>query len=213
MVQAYFGNLRSYDDLGLTLTKAVISSAEPKRMLVDVPGMNGQLEMSGAVAQDIKFKNRKLTMDFTMKDYQKNWTENFSRINNAVHGKHFRITLDNDPRYYWEGLCTVSRSEDDRNKGEVEVIADVYPYKHRDIRIQIESAETETELICPCGRESVWPVVTTDGNITITMEDETQIQYDAGTWQKRDLMFTEGPNLITVSGEASVTIEYKEGVL
>lgn len=213
MVQVYFGNIRSYDDLGLFFFEATISNPEAKRNLVNVQGMDGNLDLTPVTFGDTKFANRQLTLAFVMKDYARNWMANFSAVYNRIHGKRFRIVIGNDPYYYWDGFCTVNRTKDTENKGEIQVVCDVHPYKLRDISISVQSTAEGITVACPCGRKSVCPEVTTDGSITITPEGQSAIHYDAGTKKNRDLMLTEGTNMLLITGNANVTLAYTEGVL
>lgn len=213
MVQAYFDNIRSHDDLGLFLSSVSISVPEARRNIVTVPGRNGSLDLSYTLSGDMKFKNRTLTLQFALADYQKNWMRGFSEIYGRIHGRKFRIIIDNDPYYYWEGFCSVSKSEDSGNKGEIQVTCDVYPYKRRDVSISVASTAAGIRVACPCGREPVCPEVTTTGNITITPDGGTAVHYDAGTHKYRDLMLTEGTNMLTITGSADVTLIYTEGEL
>ena len=213
MVQVFFDNIRSYDDLGLFLSKVSISAPESKRSKVSVPGRDGSLDMSYALSSDMKFENRELSIEFVMKDYGKDWVTDFSEIYNRIHGKRFRIVIGNDPEYYWEGFCEIDKAEDSVNKGTLKVICDVYPYKHRDMLIEVTSTSSGVSAYCPCGRETVCPVVTTSGNITITPAGGSAVHFDAGTRQSRDLLLREGVNILTITGNANVTLKYVEGVL
>ena len=61
-----FGNIHSYYDLNLILSKAEIPPAEPKENYIDLPGGNGSLDLT-EVHGEVKFKDREgCKFTFTM---------------------------------------------------------------------------------------------------------------------------------------------------
>lgn len=218
MVQVLFGSVRSYDDLGLILTDVDIPVPEPKRTVVEVPGRDGVLDLTGALTSTVRYKNRKIKLTFTMADYQKRWISLFSEIVTQLHGRWFEAAISSDSGYYWDAFCTVDQAKCDRNKGTVVVALDAHPYKYRQTSTEYTVIPATVGKLVTCSNSRM-PVVpefyATGSGVSVSFGDITHTLAASETESFPDIVFEEGDNELIITGSAAytVTVRYREGKL
>ena len=89
-----FGIKHSYEDFGLILSSKEIGLPTPKTESVSVIGRNGDLDLTDALGDDVKFENRKLSFTFSLLNGARDWTATLSNLSNYLHGKKMRIVMD-----------------------------------------------------------------------------------------------------------------------
>lgn len=125
----YFGNIHSYNDLHLFLKRVEIGSPTAKTSSVDIEGGNGKIDTTNALTDIIFYNNRKLTFKF-VKINDGSWHNSYlSSLLNSLHGKHLKIRLDADARYYYMGRLSVDGASD-LKFDEVSITCDCEPYKY-----------------------------------------------------------------------------------
>ena len=212
MNQVYFGTIASYDDLDLFLADVDIPSPEPQRMVVDVPGRDGELDLSYGLSPETHFHNRQITLKFAMKDFLFQWQTTFSTIRNLLHGQRFDVTIEPETDMYWKAFCTVDEAKADKNKGTVTIVLDAEPYMYKDYSMTQTATSGGVSVTIPITRKTDIPTVTSAANITITKDGEVYA-FDAGTHRNPELRLTAGNNTLIIKGSGSVTIAYKDGSL
>lgn len=212
MNQVYFGTIASYDDLDLFLADAETTSPEPQRELAEVQGRDGDLDLSYGLSPETHYKNRQITLNFVLKDFQRQWQEKFSNIMNLIHGQRYDVVIEPDTDVYWKAFCIVQKTKSDRNKGTVVIDLDCEPYAYKDYSVTKTATSGGVSVTIPITRRTDVPTVTSAANITIT-KDGTVYAFDAGTHRNPELRLTKGNNTLTIKGSGSVTIAYKDGTL
>lgn len=94
-----FGIKHSYEDFGLILSSKEIGLPTPKTESVSVIGRNGDLDLTDALGDDVKFENRKLSFTFSLLNGARDWTATLSNLSNYLHGKKMRIVMDADKTF------------------------------------------------------------------------------------------------------------------
>ena len=101
-----FGNIHSFYDLNLILSAVDIPPAKPKTSYVDVPGADGDVDLTEAHGE-VKYSDREITFTFTMNPAgdlsESAWTEKKTEVSNELNGRSMKITLDKDDEFYWLG--------------------------------------------------------------------------------------------------------------
>lgn len=92
-------DFKTFTDWGLKLESMSISFPEAKTDQVDIPGANGLLDLSEVNGQ-ICYKNRTLTLNFSLLDDYTEWHDLSSKIAKVLHGKVIKCVLPDDPNYY-----------------------------------------------------------------------------------------------------------------
>ena len=120
-----FAEKRSYADWGLKLESINLSFPEAKEEQIDIPGANGILDLSEVNGQ-ICYKNRTLTLGFSLMDDYVEWHDLCSQIARVLHGKAIRCILPDDPNYYYDGRFSLQTSKGNDVDADFVIISDNY---------------------------------------------------------------------------------------
>ncbi len=212
----------SFRDLNLVLGPFVLKPTKPKISLLDIEGMDGSLDLTEANGE-VKYYDRELTFTFSVFPQDDlTFEERQSIVSNAINGKRCKITLDKDPDYYFTGRCVVNEYLCDKRLCQIVVIATVAPYKmmHHETVVQVELTGAGQAIILMNKRKSVHPVITTTANnVKVTFKESEYTLKTAGTYtatthsELLNLQLKEGANILTVSGNGTITFTYREGEL
>lgn len=210
----YFGNVHSYEDLHLILAPFTPAPAEPQTNFLQIPGRDGLLDLTEANGE-VKFNAREFVFTFTIAPGDPlTFDERLSAVSNALNGLRCKITLDRDPDYYWQGRCFLSKYDQDKNIGQIEVTATVDPYKLKQNATVVSvtlSAEEKTVVLAN-GRMTVVPTIDCTGVCTVVYGDYTHT-LEAGMHKIPETRLVEGKNVLKLSGTGEITLTYQEGEL
>lgn len=125
-----FGSAHTYRTWGLKLKEVTIGFPEVKTSYVDIPGRNGQLDLTEAMFGGVTYGNRELrfVLDARNCSYA-DWSTLISEIATAIHGKQLQITLDTDPDYYYTGRCSIDTEKTNDVLAVVGITCNCMPYK------------------------------------------------------------------------------------
>lgn len=226
-----FGDIHTYDEWKLILTSVDISFPDIKTEKTNIPGADGELDFTESLTNDVKYKNRKITFNFVMVQERSLWTSLMSTIANYLHGKDFKIILDNDLNFFYKGRAKVNQFKSDKSIGKIVIEADVDPYKY-DL---ISSAEdwlwdpfnfedgiiNETKDLTVNGeltvniygrRKLVSPKFVCQNALQCIFEGQTY-NFTPGTNYAPNIQIREGKNTLKFIGKGTVSIEYRGGSL
>jgi hypothetical protein len=122
-----FGDIHSYENLNLILSKVDLPPAAVKTNFVDNPGGDGSWDLTEANGK-VNYKDRTAKFTFSVlpaDDFEAKKTE----VSNLLNGRRFKIILDKDPEYFWDGRCSVNQYESNKKMRKIVVGATVAPYK------------------------------------------------------------------------------------
>lgn len=122
------GEFKTFTDWGLKLESMSVSFPEAKTDQVDIPGANGLLDLSEVNGQ-ICYKNRTLTLNFSLLDDYTEWHDLSSKIARALHGKVVKCILPDDPNYYYEGRFSLQSTKNSDVLADFVFSGDVQPFK------------------------------------------------------------------------------------
>lgn len=204
-----FGNYHSWREFSLILSSKSIGSPTPKTAEVEVPGADGSLDLTEYFGE-VNYKNRPLSFVFSTIVPQSEFLKLFSEIQNTLHGKKFRIILDEDPEFYYIGRVTVSEWKANKSVGEITIDCNCEPYKYK----MYETIRTETisgtkEIVLNNLRKRVNPVITTNAEMNINFQNYS-FSISAGTWTIPEFYLSAGKNLISIKGNGTIEFKYQE---
>lgn len=123
----------TWDDWGIVATKRpVFNEPELRSEYMDVPGRNGQLDMTEVLTGYPLFENRTGSLEFFLYDDSTPVLTKLNVIRNYLHGKRHKIILNDEPEYYYAGRLMVHESHP-TTEGEYAVFELEYnlePYKY-----------------------------------------------------------------------------------
>lgn len=210
-----FGNLHSYDDFNLILLSKTITAPTPKTSIIDIPGSDGQIDLTDYFGE-VFYTNRVLTFEFATKVPQRDYLRLFSDIQNQLHGKVMKIVLDEDLDYYYYGRIIVNEWKSNKRIGLITIEVDAEPYKYKTYETRIvETIKVNKDLILLNGRKQVIPTIITTSDINILFNGKSYA-LSQGTYSPEnisDFILKHGSNIISISGNSTVTFIYQEGDL
>ena len=210
-----FGNYHSFNAFQLILGAKTIGTPSPKTEAIDIPGGDGVLDLTEFFGET-KYSNRNLSFEFSSVVIPEDFMSLFSMVQNALHGKKMKITLDDDPGWFYMGRISVSEWKVDRNIGKLVVDCDCEPYKYQISPTVITKAISGTSSInLPNSRKRVVPEVkvTSGSGLTVTFGSGSVWTLASGSYLLPELELVEGDNPVTVSGTGSITFTYTQAAL
>ena len=210
-----FDDTHSYYDLNLILSEMKIPPAKPKTTYIDVPGADGSIDLTEAHGE-VRYSDRECTFIFTMHPLDvSTWEEKQTEVSNLLNGRVFKITLDKDDEFYYQGRCTVNEYTSNKRIKQITVAAKVKPYKYKNHLTTVSAtlSDTPKTLNILNGRKSVSPNIECSNDNTSIVFGDAAYKLNAGTHKILDIRFVEGINNVTVSGSGTVTFSYQEAEL
>ena len=219
------GEKHTFRDWGLMWSTATIPMPNARTKTVEVPGMNGVLDLTEAINGEVCYANRSLTFTFTADCSMEQWHALYTQIASYCHGKRLKVVLDTDPSYYYEGRIAVQSTKDNNVYGDLTVAVDADPFKQ-----EMESAAEEwlwdpfsfetgiirgyKDLSAPCTLQvigtaaPVVPVITCSAALTLAFNGETY-QLKQGANENPDIVLREGENEMQFIGSGTFTIDFR----
>lgn len=210
-----FDETHSYYDLNLILSAVNIPPAKPKTTYVEVPGADGSVDLTEAHG-DVKYSDRECEFVFSVHPLDvPYWEEKKTEVSNLLNGKAFKITLDSDDEFYYQGRCTVGSYKSDKNFKQIVVSAKVKPYKYKQHLTIVTTtlSGTPKTLNILNGRKAVSPTIECSNDNTVVSFGDATYKLNAGTHKILDIRFVEGNNIVTVSGSGTIAFRYQEAEL
>ena len=224
--------IHSCKDWNLAFGSYTISSPESKTYTVDIPGMDGVLDLSESLTGDIQYKNRKITLNFSIISSLFKQPVDFSKIYNCLHGRTVKLIFDNDPSFYWIGRLSVSTYQEAYLLGSISIECDIEPYKYeryssiepwlwdtfnfeQDIIREYKDLQIsgKLELNIPGRRKTIYPVFTASTEMKVTFNNVSYTIPANKSIQLLDVGLKEGDNILIIEGNGTITIDYRGGSL
>lgn len=203
----------AFKDWNIVLTKVDISPPTPKTMTVDIKGMDGHIDLTEVLTDDIKFANRTVKLTFEVMN-DKTFYKTTTEIANYLHGKQVTFVLSNDDDYFYKGRASINQWSCSKRKGTIVIEVDCDPYKYdRNIKIYRVTVNNDTRTIVLInGRKSICPIIKVTGNVTLKYKNVTY-ELVEGNNEVLNFILKEGSNVATFSGTGTAVIEYRRGEL
>ena len=130
----YFGSYNTWDTWHLVpSSRPTPSIHEVRTNFVEVPGMNGSLDLTEALAGTIFYNDRELETDFILVDQSMNWIDVYTDVVDKLHGKRMKIKLVDDPDWYYMGRVTVSEFASNSDYSSISISCTMEPFKYPNV--------------------------------------------------------------------------------
>lgn len=109
-------------------SKPVVAGPSPKTSYVEIPGRHGALDLSTYLTGGIVFGSRSGSWEFVIDNGWAHWDTIRRDLYTKLHGKEFKIVLEDVPMWYWTGRVAVSdyKAEGSNNKVTINYVLDPY---------------------------------------------------------------------------------------
>ena len=204
-----------------TLTAWNLSKAVANESYADVPGHNGQIDLSTVLTDgEPYYKNREFEAVLESSEGSRLVRE--ERINqmvNKLDGWRFNITLPDDPDHYISGRVRVERLYNDLAHASVRVSATCDPWRYNNSETVVGLVATSTEQTAALinnGRRAVVPTIKVSGSASVKFKVGQEVRtwaLSAGEYTLPDIYLKSGSAPLTYSGTGEITLTYREAVL
>ena len=205
----YINRKHTGNDMGLIMTDRDIGVPVAQTYKVDIPGRDGELDLSEFLTGSVHYSNRPLNFKFVTDGSQK---QILTAINEMMlfHGQLAEIVEDDYLGYYYKGRISISFKDNGRYV-EFEMSVDAEPFRMAREKNAFSYTVTSSKecLIVNTGM-AVVPTVTTTGTVTIIRNGQ-RVSISAGSSYIDDFFkLQHGTNTFNIEGNATVTFEFTE---
>lgn len=110
-------------------SRPVIASPGFSSKFVDIPGRSGAIDLSDYLCGRPVFGDRSGSLEFYVDNDHEHWETIRMKVMNYVHGRRYKICLEDDPRFYWEGRFTMSDWRSEANNSKITLTYALSPFK------------------------------------------------------------------------------------
>lgn len=231
-----FGDKNTWDDWHLIpSTRPLFNPPDVKTHIVDIPGANGQIDLTESLTGYPLYENRTGSWEFNVVNGYKDWDVLYSEILAYLHGKTMKAYLEDNPYFYFEGRFEVNKWESDKWWSKITIDYDVYPYKKepnssiepwlwdpfdfeygiiREYTDLVVDGSLSLEIL---GRqEPVVPEITIDSDsgsgMTVKVGSKTY-ELSEGVNVIPNIVIGEANVTLTFTGNGTVSVKYQGGML
>lgn len=204
-----FGDVHSYNDLNLILTKSEVPPALPKTNFVEIPAGDGSADLTEALGE-VRYNDREALFTFTVLPSD-DFEEKKRQVNQLVNGRRLPIVEDVDPDYTWYGRCAVNEYASNKNIHQIVIGATLAPYKLK-IPVTVTHNGTGDVLITNSGRKTVVPYIECSTDTVLQFEGNTY-NLSAGVHKVLDIGLITGEHTVTIVSGGTTKFNYQEGDL
>lgn len=227
------GDKNTWDDWHLIpKSRPLFNPPSVKTNYIEIPGGDGSLDLTTALAGRPVYKNRTGSWEFYVENGFKDWTVLYSEIMTYLHGKKLKAILEDDPDYYYEGRFAVNAWKSDPNWSIITIDYEVGPYKRSlvaagndwlwdtfnfetDVIRSYENLPVSgslTVVVVGDGMPVPPTIVASVAGMTVTYNGDTYT-LNKGSNYISELEIREGENTFIFGGTGSITILYERGRL
>lgn len=213
-----FNDFHTADDWDLIMHEKHIAPPVPKTNYVSVPGRDGDLDLTQALAGIVNYQDRRGTFTFLLTNgTHEDREELITEIVGVLHGQIVQyIDTDDYPDYYMTGRLTVTDVVNNNAYGVIKIEAVFRPWRYalkqqsKEVTVSSSSGTVQIAL-SNGGYKTLTPTIIVTGTVTLTY-GTTSTTLSAGTYTLPGLMLPPGSTSISVAGSGSVQFTYTEAI-
>lgn len=120
------------NDWGLYVTNTdYIKEPVQNKNLVSIPGRDGYIDLSEAVAGHITYASRNIDIELKGVRRKTQWDTTMSFLRNKINGRICKLIFDKDPSWYWKGRVSLNDFASNLKIGSFNlVVPEAEPYKY-----------------------------------------------------------------------------------
>lgn len=234
--EGQFRGTNTWDDWHLIPSeRPSVASPGVSTNFVEIPGRDGAIDMSTFLVNKPVYGNRSGSWEFIVDNDHEYWETIRMKIANFLHGKRFKVVLEDDPDWYWEGRFAVDNWRSESSNSKVTINYQLSPYKHKlrsegdqdiiwdNFNFEMDSdyyaslhgitVNNSTYTTTIIGYEYPFKVYATaeSGSVTVTLNGASTSVSAGATMLLGKAR--NGENSLSVSGTGTVTVHFTGGSL
>lgn len=114
-------------------SRPLVAPPSVKQHVIDVPGVNGSIDLTESITPYPTYGNRTGSWEFAVRNEKPyTWQEVYSMIQNDLQGRLVKVTLQDDPDWFYRGRIAVSdwKSNNDGTWSTITLNYSFEPYKY-----------------------------------------------------------------------------------
>lgn len=215
-----------YKEYGLILNSYSEKLPTPKVNKIEIPGLDGYLDITEAVIGRTVYGEREITAKFTIIGRRDVTEQTLSKVLNEFHGQKVKIVLP-DREGYLEGRCAMNGKErqpacgtitasficqpffyDNTEAGDPDWLWDPFSFEQGIIYPTSYAISDETKITVPSAPKSSTPTIKSTAYMTLTFKGETY-QLKVGENRMTGMVLDNGDNQMTVTGNGTLVFVYR----
>lgn len=226
------GEKHTERDFGIRILDVEIEVPKAKIKTIDVPEMDGSLDLTESLSGGIHYYNRILQTSHYLKDTRiEKWHGVYSQIAGYCQGKRMKVILDSDPGYYYIGRISCEIIKEDPIWSSYKISCDAEPYKY-ELQSSLEPwlwdpfhfetgvireykdipVNGTMTLVVPGTPKKVIPVILCSQEMTVLFEN-VLYQLTAGKNTLHDVYLKDGNNVLVFTGNGTISLDYRGGLI
>lgn len=130
--EGQFMGTNTWDDWHLIPSeRPSIASPGVSTSFVEIPGRDGAIDMSTFLTNRLVYTNRSGSWDFYVANDYEHWETIRMKIMTFLHGKRYKIVLEDDPDWYWEGRFAVDNWRSEAVTSRIQINYQIDPFKRK----------------------------------------------------------------------------------
>ena len=130
--EGQFMGTNTWDDWHLIpAERPSIASPGVSTSFVEIPGRDGAIDMSTFLMNRPIYGSRSGSWDFYVDNGHEYWETIRLKMMTFLHGKRFKIVLEDDPNWYWEGRFAVDSWRSEPSNSRIQINYQIDPYKRK----------------------------------------------------------------------------------
>lgn len=202
--------VNTFDDLELVMAERDMPPAPVKTYVVDIPGGNGEVDLTDAFLGDAAYGNREFSFTFELINTALDIEDVRDRVVNMVHGKEKVFSLTFDEGYTYTGRFFVESTKTEGPLQRFVVRVNAKPFKTKGVKTEFIGIHGGVVAYLSSGRKIVQPTFEFSTDTVVVFEGR-RYAMPAGAWTINDVWFKEGVNAVTfVDANVQSSIYWEE---
>lgn len=126
-----FGEKNTFADWHIVAeVRPAVAPPEPVFIFDEIPGKSGSLDLTESLTGLVSYGDRTGSFSFLVLNGFGEWQARYEEIMHYLHGKRMKMTLEDDPDYYYIGRFKVGEWQTGQNWSNVDIEYQLDPFKY-----------------------------------------------------------------------------------
>ena len=216
-------------------SRPVFNPPSVKTQYIDIPGANGQIDLTESLTGYPVYKNREGSLEFYVENGHKDWDVLYSEVMEFLHGQYLTAYLEDEPSYVYEGRFTVNEWKSDKWWSSIVIGYNLYPYKKEKIgsledwlwdpfdfetgvirEYKNLTVDGSLSLVIDATSEPISPTVVVsnkgDGDLTVKVLEKTYTLQNGNNYLFDTVIRNTNATMV-FTGNGTVSVDYRGGEL